>query len=125
MKLRLRSNSIRLRLGPADVRRLIDTGLVESRTHFTPHGPPLTCALRTAHDASSVSASFDGSTVLVTLPLPLARQWANSDQVGIEAAQPATPGDPLRILVEKDFQCLDAAPDEPPTDAYPNPRGKC
>ena len=125
MKLRIRANSIRLRLGPADVRQLIDTGLVESHTHFTPDTPPHTSALRTAPDTSSVSASFDGSTVLVTLPLPLARQWADSDQVGIEAAQPATPGDPLRILVEKDFECLDAPPDEPPTDAYPNPRGKC
>jgi len=42
--------------------------------------------------------------------------------VGLEGSQPAG-GEPLRILIEKDFECLDAAPGESQDDAFPNPRG--
>lgn len=125
MKLRVRADSIRLRLGRDEVRRLADEGFVEERTHIAPDAPPFVWALRTADDARATTASFDGSGLVVTVPRPVARQWADSELVGLEASQPAGNGRTLHILVEKDFECLDGPPGENQDDAFPNPKARC
>ena len=125
MKLRVRADSIRLRLGQAEVRRLADEGIVEEQTHFAPGASPFVCALHARDDAAGIGASFDRSRLVVTVPRPLARQWAATDQVGLEASQPAGDGRTLRILIEKDFECLDGPPGENQADAFPNPKSKC
>ena len=68
-----------------------------------------------APDATVVSASFDGTYIRVLLPRKMVNAWAEGSSVAIEG-----PPNELRILVEKDFQCLhgNAVPDP---DAYPNP----
>ena len=43
--------------------------------------------------------------------------------MGIEGAQPVGGGSTLKILVEKDFVCIDGPADENQDDAFPNPRG--
>jgi hypothetical protein len=123
VKLRIRGNSLRLRLRRGEVRRLADEGLVEERTEFGPGSSPLVYALR-ADDVPRVAATFDAGGIVVSVPRSAARRWASSDQVGIEGSQDTGRGEALRILVEKDFECSDAAADEGQDDAYPNPRGK-
>ena len=123
MKLRLQGNSLRLRLRQGEVRRLVENGLVEGRTEFEEAG--FVYALRVA-DAETVSAAFEGNRIVVSVPRAAARQWVESDQVGIESSQPTPSGGRLRVLVEKDFECIDAPPGESQADAFPNPRGgKC
>ena len=123
MKLRLQGNSLRLRLRQGEVRRLVENGSVEERTEFKPVG--FVYALSVA-DAETVSASFEANRIVVSVPRAVAREWATSDQVGIEASQRTPSGDVLRLLVEKDFECIDAPPGESQEDAFPNPRGgKC
>ena len=123
MKLRLQGNSLRLRLRQGEVRRLVEKGSVEERTEFKDFG--FVYALRVA-DVEQVAASAEPHRIEVSLPRAAARQWAESDQVGIEASQPTPSGKVLRVLVEKDFECIDAPPGESQDDAYPNPRGgKC
>ena len=82
MKLRIRGNSIRLRLGQSEVRRM---------------------------------------------PNDLMRQWAETDQVGIEGIQVGSDGGALKILVEKDFECVESTNDESQEDAFPHPQltGTC
>ena len=123
MKLRIRGNSLRLRLRQGEVRRLVDEGLVEERTEFGPGAAALVYALR-ADDVPRVAAAFDAGGIVVSVPRTAVRRWASSEQVGIEGAQAAGHGGTLRILVEKDFECSDAPADETQDDAYPNPRGK-
>jgi hypothetical protein len=127
VKLRVRADSIRLRLGQSEVQRLADEGRVEERTHFTPGAPALVYALRTdaSSDTGSISAAFDGGALVVTVPRAVALRWASTEQVGLEASQPAGNGETLRILIEKDFECVDAPTDESQADAFPNPRTKC
>ena len=123
MKLRLQGNSLRLRLRQGEVRRLVENGSVEERTEFKQAG--FVYALRVA-DAERVSASFEADRIVVSVPRAVAREWAASDRVGIEGSQPTPSGDVLRVLVEKDFECIDARPGESQEDAFPNPRaGKC
>jgi hypothetical protein len=60
--------------------------------------------------------------VVVRIPYEAARRLADSDQVGVEARQPLEGGADLRILVEKDLECVDAPEAEPQDDAFPNPK---
>jgi hypothetical protein len=113
MKLRLHDNSLRLRLSQSEVARLHDTGRVEDVVVFQP-GNELVYAIETgAFD--EVTATFENSNIRVTLPTRAAIQWIESDQSGMEASTGT-----LRILIEKDFQCLHRAP-LPGEDAFPNP----
>ena len=121
MKLRIRGNSIRLRLTQSEVRRLADEGTVEESTDFG-GGRRFGYGVR-ADDVHAPAASFEGGTVLVRLPRDAVRRWADGDEVGIEASQPVGEGAALKILVEKDFVCIDGPADENQDDAFPNPRG--
>lgn len=115
MKLRIQGNSLRLRLTQTEVARLHASGHVESCIEFAP-GRVLTYALEGSPQARSVTASYDGSAILVRLPAPLMKDWAEGDQVSIAGASQAS----LQLLIEKDFKCLHK-PDQQDPDAYPHP----
>lgn len=121
MKLRIRGNSLRLRLGQGEVRQLAEEGRVEERTTFGP-AAALVYALA-ADDVGRIDASFENGRILVRIPRATAIAWSQGDEVGLEATQSTSGAEPLRILIEKDFKCLDARPDESQDDAFPNPRG--
>jgi hypothetical protein len=113
MKLRLHAGSLRLRLSQSEIARLDETGKVEDAIEFSP-GIELLYAIETGA-APSITAAFANGAIRVILPLPDAKQWIESDRTGIEA----TTGT-LRLLIEKDFQCLHRPP-EPGEDSFPNP----
>ena len=48
-------------------------------------------------------------------------QWADSEQVSIEAVQTIDDGSELKILVEKDFACLTPREGEDESDLFPHP----
>jgi hypothetical protein len=124
MKLRLRGNSLRLRLTQREVNDLVALGSVEEKTAFGPQAL-LSYAIALGEGAS-VSASFEAGAIRVTVPLADARAWATSDRVGIEAEQAtAAEGEPLRLLIEKDFACLKPRTGEDDRDAFPNPNPTC
>ena len=117
MKLRILGNSLRLRLDPPDVERLIETGRVEQHTAFGPQASHrLYYALEISPDASDIQATLDGANIRVVLPPSVARRWATTDQISIEARQDVGGGvtdETLLVLVEKDLGCDhdDRAPD--------------
>jgi hypothetical protein len=117
MKLRIRGDSLRLRLSQAELTRLRETGEVCDRIGFGDRS--LDYALVSA-DIDAPRARFDGDRIEVALPNALAQTWIESDQVGIEADQ-ALPTGTLRLLIEKDFKCLAPRPGEDDSDAFPNP----
>jgi hypothetical protein len=113
MKLRFHANTLRLRLSQSDIARLAETGRVEERVMFAP-GRTLAYVIETG-ETEDVGASFEDGTIRVTMAPAAARRWMEGREVGIESSS-----GPLRVLVEKDFQCLhgDAEKDG---DAFPNP----
>ena len=121
MKLRIRGNSIRLRLGQSEVRRLRTAGIVEEFTAFGPskkqHFGYSLCASTTELD---VSASFVDQRIVVGVPADIIHRWATTDQISIHGLQHTGEGD-LQILIEKDFECLEAPSDESQEDAFPHP----
>ena len=128
MKLRIRGNSIRLRLGQSEVRRLLVGGRVEESIAFGPsEGQRLGYALCVSLDLPDVSASFADGRIIVRVPMTMIREWATTDQVTIDAIQPVGDDGQLRILIEKDFECIDTSPNESQEDAFPHPHltGAC
>ncbi len=119
MKLRIRGNSIRLRLGRGEIATLIERGAFEEAIQFAP-GQLLRYGVRISDDVSQPAASFDDGRIEVMLPARLANQWASGSDVGISAEQPLDSGS-LRILIEKDFTCLNPMAGEDQSDAFPHP----
>jgi hypothetical protein len=113
MKLRIRGDSLRLRLSQGEVRRLRETGSVVETIHFGPN--PLHYELRT-DEVDGPIARFDGTCIEVTLPRAQANAWADGDEVGITAEH----GNVV-LLIEKDFRCLAPRSDEDDGDAFPHP----
>ena len=66
-------------------------------------------------------AHISNNVLTVRVPTMDIAQWADSDKVSIEAEQVLDDGEPLRILVEKDFHCLSPRDGEDETDMYPHP----
>ncbi len=127
MKLRIKGNSIRLRLGRSEVRRMLDQGIVEESTIFNISGSQrLKYVLCAGPNLPAVTASFEDGRIIVRIPNALMHQWAETGQVGIESIQVGCDGGALKILIEKDFECVDAT-DESQEDAFPHPQvtGAC
>ena len=121
MKLRIRGNSIRLRLGQSEVCRLALNGAVEELTIFgSDREQRLGYEIRAASDEAVVRAGFDGQRIVVHVPAEMINRWAGSDQVGIYAMQPTDQGE-LAVVIEKDFVCIDGDSGESQKDAFPNP----
>ncbi len=110
MKLRIRGNSIRLRLGRGEVASLLEYGQIEEATEFG-GGQRFEYALRTSSNIPTPCASFGDGRIEVLLPTQLARDWAAGDEVGISGDQPLPPAGAsvarsLHLVIEKDFACL-------------------
>ena len=116
MKLRIRGNSIRLRLGQSEVQRLSDGSAVEEHTQF---GPSSRLVYSIA-PSDTFAATFNDGRIILRVPRPILRNWATTDQVGIESEQKIGDGS-LKILIEKDFECTGRRDDPERADAYPNP----
>lgn len=123
MKLRIRDNSVRLRLAKNEVARLRETGSIEASTEFGPDpNQRLNYALVNSDEARNISARYEDGRVTVLLPGALAKQWVESDQVGLEGEQSLGGANVLKILVEKDFTCLTKREGDEDLDTFPHPQ---
>ena len=123
MKWRIRGNALRLRLTRSEVARFGEVGRVEDAIEFGPEPQQrLVCMLQASADAPAVAAQYDGHCITVTVPASVARQWVESEQVGMEGEQPLGAGRALRLLIEKDFACIHKREEDRDPDAFPRQR---
>jgi hypothetical protein len=121
MKLRLQSNSIRLRLKRSEVNRFLRTGRVEEKIlSGTGDQESFHYLLETNDAVSAPKGAISPGGVVVQVPTADALKWALTNQIGIEGEQAIDSKTSLRILVEKDFACLDGS-EEQNADTFPNP----
>ena len=120
MKIRIKDNSIRLRLTQAEVDSIRDNGLVTSATRF-PDGRAFLYALESSPACVAPDASFSDSTISIRVPEADVLAWAATSQVSISGQQVLSDGGALSILVEKDFACLAPRAGEDESDMYPHP----
>ncbi len=120
MKIRIKGNSVRLRLTQTEVQTFADTGRVEEKTHFAP-AKIFTYRLKVGTQ-SDIAADFSEDTITVFVPKAAAKNWAKSEAISLSHTVAAADGNDLRILVEKDFSCLVKREGEDDADAFPHPK---
>lgn len=126
MKLRIRGNSIRLRLLKSEVDRLAAAGVASEEVRFgTATDQALKYSIAASDGVEEVTVQFSDNQILVLLPESVAMNWTKSDEVGIEAVIDVGNDCTLAVLIEKDFECVDRPGDPDRADAFPNPNTTC
>lgn len=120
MKIRIRDNSIRLRLSRGEVDTVRESGALTSVTGF-PGGRYFKYSIESSPASVNPAAFYSDNEICVRLPETVVRAWATTEQVSIDGEQILDDGEKLSILVEKDFACLAPRPGEDEADMYPNP----
>ena len=120
MKLRIKGDSLRLRLSQGEMRALAEHGEVEDRINF-PGGPALRYRLRVDHVTHVISAAYSLNIIDILVPAPLSERWCATDLVTLSASQPIADGE-LRIVLEKDWACLAPRAGEDESDNFPHPQ---
>jgi hypothetical protein len=119
MKLRIRGDSLRLRVVRSELDELVRTGAVADEIGF-PGGRSLAYRLH-VQPGTNWSAALDERGISVGLPKGEAERWFRPDQVGCNAEVALSEGRVLSLLIEKDFPCLVERPGEDDSDAFPRP----
>jgi hypothetical protein len=116
MKLRIRANTLRLRLNQKEVERLAAGDVLQERIDF-PGGTSLSYLLKVA-SAAGAEALFEGGRIHINLPRTPIVSWAHDEELGIYFSLP-TGAEPLNIAIEKDLVCIDGPPEERDPLAFP------
>ncbi len=122
MKIRIRGNSIRIRLSKSEVTLFTKNGYVEEETDFGNN--KLIYAVKSTND-KTMSANFIGEKITMFIPENLLQLWVSTNLVSLEYNMPLETDKYLYILLEKDFQCIDAAVTEDQSDYFENPLKTC
>ncbi len=120
MKLRIRDNSVRLRLTRTEVDALRAQGVVAAATGF-PGGREFQYRVESSPAIVNPAAFFSDNTISVRLPETAVLAWASTEQVSLPGEQVLDDGAKLTILVEKDFACLAPREGEDESDMFPHP----
>ncbi len=122
MKIRIRGNSIRIRLMQGEVKRLLEEGIVTEIVQF-PGNETFTYSLSIS---PSFNVKFQGNHMHVSVPKKETDAWIKStEDLTISHLFELENGDSLRLMVEKDLACLTARQGEDDSDAFPNPKKEC
>jgi hypothetical protein len=122
MKLRIKGNSIRIRLTRTEVDNLAKNGYIEEQTEFGNNA--LTYALQSKEGISRLEAAFDNGKVTMLVPANLLPSWPTNETIGFDNNMPLPNGKQLYLLLEKDFKCIDNSMEDQ-SDNYENPNSIC
>ncbi len=119
MKIRIKGNSIRLRLTKTEVDTFAKEGRYEETTNFA--NKQLTYVLEAKTGISELEAQYLENVITVYFPAEEKDRWATGNQVGLSNQVAWNDPSQLSVLVEKDFTCLDNTIEDQ-SDNYPNPK---
>jgi len=120
VKLRIRGDSIRLRLKKVEVAQLAAGEALVDETHFP--GAVFSYRLELSDD-DDMHASFADGNLRISMPREIIPEWADTDLVSLYTEQDLPDGK-LILLVEKDFTCLEPGHHrdcDDDADTYPHP----
>jgi len=124
MKLRIRGDSIRLRLKRTEVDQIAAGASIVEKTHFPNAVLTFRLDVSENHEAA---ASFNSGSLVVSLPKSKVLDWAGTDEVSLVAEQKLSGAGSLSLLIEKDFSCLEPGHHrdcEDDADTFPHPRAE-
>ena len=118
MKLRLRGNSVRLRVNQREVAALAAGRALSEGVRF-PAGNSFIYTLEPSL-ASTPEVSFRDGIICVKANDVTLREWASNDSIGLYFDLPGH-GSSLKVTIEKDLECVNEPAEE--RDPYAYPRG--
>ena len=121
MKLRIRGNSIRLRLKRGEVDSLAAGTTLVDETQFPESKLSYSLGLS---DSDDMLASFDNGSIAISMPREIIPEWADTDLVSLYSELELPDSGMLSVLIEKDFSCLEPGHHrdcEDDADTYPHP----
>jgi len=127
MKLRMKGNSVRLRIARSELARLGAGECVEESSRLGP-APESTLrySLKSDESASDLRVEYQSGHIAVLVPAQSMNNWCANDEVGMYALQDLGNAESLEIAVEKDYACLDrSAEDNEDTFANPHAGKAC
>jgi hypothetical protein len=120
MKLRIQGDSLRLRITPSEMIRLMEKGRIAETIHFgVDENARLTYALEHAEQAQTIAVRHGTQEIAVVISLRDALRWSSTTEIGLYGELATTDGR-LSVAIEKDFACLDKS-DEENADRFQNP----
>jgi len=122
MKIRIKGNSVRIRLSRTEVEQLSTAGYIEDRTDFGTSS--FRYALKSKENISGLEATFSLGKITMYVPSGIAKDWAGNETVGYDNNVSLPNGKRLYLLLEKDFKCIDNS-NEDQSDNYDNPNSDC
>jgi hypothetical protein len=104
MKLRIQSNSLRLRLNDEEVIQLGEVKRIEESIKFgTVPDQQLVYSLIISDEVEDISAKYLNNRIMVLIPRAIGEEWINTEQITLKGKQTINDQEQLRILIEKDF----------------------
>ena len=121
MKLRIKGNSLRLRVSRSELERILAGEEVAETIRFAaaPEAK-LTYALERGSHAGGANVRYGAQEVTVVLSEEQSERWSQESEVGVYTAVEIAPEGSLELIVEKDFACLDRS-DADNKDTFANP----
>lgn len=116
MKLRLRGNSVRLRVNQREVAALAAGRALSEGVRF-PAGNSFIYTLEPS-PASVPQVSFRDGIICVKAPDAVIREWAANDTIGLYFDLPGAASN-LKVTIEKDLECVNEPAEERDPHAYP------
>lgn len=123
MKVRILGNTIRLRTKMHETSELYEHGMIKEVLSFGPSDEDQ-LIFRLVAGAEDYAIEHDGMDIRIILPKVKVVEWATTDLIGIEQIIRSNKGNDIRVLIEKDFACLDGER-EFEEGSYPNPELSC
>lgn len=121
MKVRMKGNTLRLRVPRSEVEQLVHHGRVAETIWLgAEESARQTWALEHSTEVTGATVSFAPPEIAVRFPSDQIERWAAGEEVGIYASINLGARGSLELIVEKDFACLHGSTDEN-RDAFPNP----
>lgn len=122
MKIRIKGNSIRIRLSKTEVQELASGSSLEDGASFG--DSRFGYGVKPVSQGNFLFADFDKGIITLYVPQSLLNGWPMNTVVGFESRMPIAHSGYLHLLLEKDFKCLDVTVEDQ-SDYYDNPEKTC
>jgi hypothetical protein len=123
MKIRIRGNSLRIRISRSEVDQFGIEGYLHESTELV--NGMFRYALREKAGITDLEAAFEDQVMTMYVPAGIPAQWAKNERVGYSNDMDLGNGRTLFLLLEKDFKCLDNTGNEDQSDNFENPSLSC
>ena len=122
MKLRIKGNSIRIRLSKTEVDELVSGSSLSDSTSFGDIS--LNYKVQPVSSGEELTSSYLEQVINLYVPEALLAGWTVNSVVGFESLMPLGSSEHLHLLLEKDFKCLDKTMEDQ-SDFFDNPAKTC